>query len=230
MYGGNCTAGYVSSAMELTKQAQVRNIELINLFITNESLITRARNCLAHIFLQSDCTHLLFVDADIAFDANQILDMLDTDKDIICGLYPKKYIRWDSVAQAASMGVAPEHLSKYGCDFTVNAIDGQQVKLSALNKTPVQVKEAGTGMMLIKREVFDKLSEQTPSFKAGMSVMGMIGPEDYIKQHFETGVNPETHRMESEDFAFCRKWREQGGEVWVAPWVELKHIGTHVFG
>ena len=36
-------------------------------FLMNESLVTRARNALVWEFLQSDATHLMFIDSDIGF-------------------------------------------------------------------------------------------------------------------------------------------------------------------
>ena len=65
----------------------------INFRITtlrNESLVTRARNILTAMFLESDCSHLMFIDADIEFDAESILRALAYDKPIMAAAYPKK--------------------------------------------------------------------------------------------------------------------------------------------
>jgi hypothetical protein len=93
MYGGNCSGLYVSSLMELQIALSNNGISFSMEFLFNESLITRARNLLTYNFLNSKpSTHLLFIDSDIKFSANDVLSMLLADKDVICGVYPKKEI------------------------------------------------------------------------------------------------------------------------------------------
>ena len=91
MFGGQCTAGFASSLLNLQKY-----IPFAHSFISNESLITRARNMLAHSFLKSEATHLLFIDADVAFDAEDVAQMIKDCWDcvVVGGLYPKKMIDW----------------------------------------------------------------------------------------------------------------------------------------
>ena len=96
-YGGMITADYFKSCMQLVAIAASRKIELQFGTIGNESLITRARNTLVQLFMDGDYTHLMFIDADIAFDPNTVLRMLDFDKDVVCGVYPRKTIDWIKV-------------------------------------------------------------------------------------------------------------------------------------
>ena len=89
MYGGMCTGAYVQGL--LFTMAKMREVG-VNCFwcqITNESLITRARNELVRIFLEKEIDYLLFIDADIGFDQNAVAMLLAGDKDIACGIYPK---------------------------------------------------------------------------------------------------------------------------------------------
>ena len=81
MYGGNCTAGYASSMLNLSRVMPYEHN-----FVTNESLVTRARNMLTHNFLSTDCTHMLFIDADVAFDPQGIVKMVESDLPLIGGL------------------------------------------------------------------------------------------------------------------------------------------------
>lgn len=219
MYGGNCTAGYCSSMVNLGKVLPYQHM-----FVTNESLVTRARNALAHCFLQSDCTHMLFIDADVAFDADGIPQMLESGKDVIGGLYAKKQINWPKVLQTAAMGCPPDALSTYAADYYAEG----DIKLGY--HQPTEVRSIGTGLMMISRAAFEKLAADTKASKYGSALVGEIGKDTIVKQYFESGIDDETGEFLSEDYAFCQKWRNAGGTVWAAPWIRTMHIGTHNFG
>ena len=219
MYGGNCTAGYTSSMLNLAKV-----LPYDHNFITNESLVTRARNMLVHNFLASDCTHLLFIDADVAFDPHGVKKMLDADKDVIGGLYAKKYINWNRVFTAVKYGVQPELLSSNAYDYYVRG----EVRVGT--DKPVEVESVGTGLMMIKRQVFEKLKPETPVSKLGSTVVGQIAAQDKVYHFFDTGVDAQTGEFLSEDYAFCQRWKAKGGTIFAAPWVQTIHIGTHHFG
>ena len=90
MYGGMCHGFYTQALLSLNNILRDHKIDSMISFMFNESLITRARNALTHTFLKSDCTHLFFIDADIKFNPQDFLGMLMADKEIICGIYPKK--------------------------------------------------------------------------------------------------------------------------------------------
>ena len=94
MYGGLCYGFYMQSGLKLQTMCKDSGLNLSFSMLFNESLIQRARNLLAANFLKSDATHLMFIDADILFRPEDIFPMLEADKDIICGIYPKKEINW----------------------------------------------------------------------------------------------------------------------------------------
>lgn len=218
MYGGNCTAGYASSMLNLSGLMTYEHN-----FVTNESLVTRARNMLAHNFLSTDCTHLLFIDADVAFDSHGVVKMVESDLPLIGGLYAKKYINWGKVHAAANRGVTPENLHSAACDYYVRG----DVEIGS--DKPVEVLSVGTGLMLIKREVFETLRPDTPVSKLGSVVVGQIKSTDNVHHFFDTAVDNNTGEFLSEDYAFCQRWRVKGGKVYAAPWVSTVHIGTHHF-
>ena len=99
MYGGMCTGMYASAIMQLVGVCGQSGMMMYYSFMMNESLITRARNSMAHDFLKSDATHLMFIDADINFNPQDIPRMVQADVDIICGIYPKKEINWVQVSE-----------------------------------------------------------------------------------------------------------------------------------
>lgn len=228
MYGGLCYGYYAQALINLTKITH-GNMDVVYSFMFNESLITRARNALAHAFMKSDCTHLMFVDADIRFEATDIPPMISANKDIICGIYPKKEINWSSVKYAVDSGVSLENMKHHTGSFVVNLV-GYTGSVTVPMNQPVEIWNGGTGFMLIKREVFEKLSKRVPSYSNDvMDLGGTIKAQDKIMEYFATSIEEKTNRLLSEDYHFCNIWRKAGGKVWAAPWVRLGHIGTYAF-
>ena len=229
MYGGMCAGYYAQSLLSLQNLLRDNRIDTAASFLFNESLIQRARNALAHGFLKTDFTHLMFIDADIRFDPKDVLPMILADKPIICGIYPKKEINWSAVHAAAQAGVPPEELKKYSGSFVVNLVGyagEQRVELGQ----PCEIWNGGTGFMLIKREVFEQLKDKVPSYINDTNDLGGAIGQDRIYEFFATSIEPIGERLLSEDYHFCKIWREKcGGTVWAAPWAHLGHIGTHMF-
>jgi hypothetical protein len=201
-YGGNLTESTFMSFIKWSNTARQLGIDWTMETMTNESLITRARNTLTAKFLTNpDSTHLMFIDADIGWEPWHLLVMLNADKDVIGGLYPMKSIpiKW-----------------------CVNGFEGAKED-GALQ----EVSKTGTGFLLIKRHVFEKLNKH-PHVIPFKNDIGLPAELDaHMKTYFDTGVRE--NRYYSEDWAFCENWRDLGGEVWVDKRVLLKHSGTYVF-
>ena len=170
MYGGMCGGQYTRAMIEFQKVCSEYEIESEFFFLFNESLITRARNYCVDEFMRSDYTHLMFVDADIGFNPHDVLALAaiadpETDKDIVCGPYPKKVISWEKIKRAVDKGFAdenPQRLENYVGDYVFNPADGSSE--IALNE-PVEVLEGGTGFMMIQRKAFEKYEAAYPEFK-----------------------------------------------------------------
>ena len=228
MYGGMCAGYYAQSCLQLSTLLNQEGIGSSFSFMFNESLITRARNGLAKAFIKSDCTHLMFIDADIHFNPAAILKMIEADKDIICGIYPKKEIFWEGVEQAVKNGVATVDLKRYTGSFVVNLVDYQGSVTVPLGE-PVEIFNGGTGFMLIKRNVFEQLKGKVPTYTNDVADLGKQIGGEIIDEYFATSIEEGTNRLLSEDYHFCKTWRDNGGKVYAAPWAELSHIGTYAF-
>jgi hypothetical protein len=224
MYGGVCTGENALGHINATKLFLNKGIGYNWQFLYNESLITRARNGLVKMFYETNCTHLLFIDADISYRAEDILSMIDADKDIICGVYPKKRIAWEKINDALAKGVTGEDLKHYTGDLVINKLNYVDTPID--NKSePVEIFNGGTGFMLIKRSVFDLLKPHCPTYTNDM----LPGQKEVVTEYFATSIEPESNRLLSEDYHFCRLARLNGIKVWAAPWVELGHIGSYKF-
>lgn len=229
MYGGQCFGWYTSGMLGLQTVFAQSQIQMTYSTMYNESLIPRARNALTCAFLKSDCTHLLFIDADIKFEPIDVPPMIAANKEIICGIYPKKEINFESVARAVQAGAPPQALKHYTGAWVINLLNyADNVTVPA--GEPLEINNGGTGFMLIKREVFEKLMPTSEVYLNDVhDQAGTIGAKEEIYKFFDTPIEPETRRLLSEDYAFCYNWRKLGGKVWAAPWVRLGHAGTYLY-
>jgi len=202
-YGGMMTESTFLSFIKWSNTARQLGINWTVETLSNESLISRGRNTLTAKFLHNkESTHLMFIDSDIGWEAWHLLVLLNRDVDVIGGLYPMKSlpIKW-----------------------CVNGFEGAEEGDDGLQ----EVTKTGTGFLLIKREVFEKLDAH-PAVKPFANDIGL--PADlnpYMKTYFDTAVRE--GRYYSEDWTFCENWRDLGGKVWVDKRVLLKHTGTYVF-
>ena len=203
-YGGMLTESTFMSYIKWANTCRQLGLEWTMETMTNESLISRARNTLVAKFLNApQSTHLMFIDADIGWEPWHLLVMLNARKDVIGGLYPMKTlpIKW-----------------------VVNGFEGAKVSEDGNLQ---EVSKTGTGFMLVKRDVFEKM-DQHPAVKPFNNDIGLPKELDkHLKTYYDTAVRE--NRYYSEDWTFCENWRDLGGEVWVDKRVLLKHTGTYVF-
>lgn len=223
-----CTGFFTQSLITATKVLSDNNIDLSVSFLFNESLIQRGRNLLAHQFMQNEAaTHLMFIDADIKFNPADIVHMLRADKDIICGIYPKKEINWHTVEQAVKEGVPVDQLKNKTGSMVVNLV-GYEGQVTVPANEPLEIWNGGTGFMLIKKEVLVTMKEQLPAYRNDVKVLsGEI--TDWITEYFACAIEPGIERLLSEDYYFCWKAREHGIKIHAAPWVYLGHFGSYLF-
>lgn len=217
-YGGMMCTEYTESLLGLKEACLQYNIKLTCIFLGNESLIQRGRNTIAHHFLKTDASHLMFIDADQKFRANDIARMIKADKGIIGGAVPMKGINWDRVRQGAVLN--HPNLPALTGIFNINKLDGHDMMDPNL---PFQVRHVGTGFMLIRRDVFEKLQPHVGWYTNGGNTIGQDKIFDFFK------VQNVDNELLSEDYNFCQMYRQRGGTVWVAPWCELGHFGAYCF-
>jgi hypothetical protein len=222
MYGGIAKNNYVISLQNLVVKLSQLGHSVTTTTVGNESLITRARNTLAHKFMKSDSDALLFIDADHGWNADDVVRMIDSGKDVIGAIYPMKGINWENVRYAAIAG--KQDLAAYSGHFAANLLEAEQ---SFDVESPFKVKDIGTGMLFIQRSVFEKLKPHCGTYKHNsVGELGISFGEE-ISEYFFTKIEDDV--LLSEDYAFCHMWRDHGGDVWAAPWVTITHSGDYVF-
>lgn len=170
MYGGQCHGTFSRSMSDLSALCTHYGIQFRYYGLFNESLIPRGRNYICDEFMRSGDTHLMFIDSDIGFNANDVIAMLalqsedpDADPyDVLCAPYPKKCFAFEKIKMAVDKGFAdkdPNELEKFVGDYVFNPANGTTaIKLDE----PAEVLESGTGFMMIRRNTLQKFSEAYP--------------------------------------------------------------------
>lgn len=234
-YGGQLTEPYFRSTVKLLTFFNQHKIPLAFGTIANESLVTRARNVLLAYFLNSDYSHLLFIDADIEYKVEDVLKLYVHDKDVCVGAYPKKGVNWTHIKESILMDPARQHtpgqIGALGSDYAVNfKFTNKETKTVSVQNGLIELHDAGTGFMMIKREAILKMIEHYPELKYNNDVqMGGVDLKDNFYALFDTMIDPVDKRYLSEDYTFCRRWQGMGGDIWLDPSISLNHYGSFCF-
>jgi len=229
-FGGTVTQTYLQSIIACMAEAPALNLQLTLSTIGNDALVTRCRNTLLHQFLtMTDASHILFIDADIGFQASDITRLLEARKPVIGALYPLKEHLWNATTtHHQTTGEPPQTASlRYVGDC------------AAIYTTPppipglVPVAYAGTGFLLIARETLTTLIAAYPEtrYRRIDTPNTHTRTDTQADAHalFDCLIDPITGTYLSEDFAFCQRWRNTGGEIWLDRTIRLTHTGPTTF-
>lgn len=225
MYDGKCTCIYNFSMIKLfvlfEKLGIVSNFD----FIYNESLISRARNTLVNNFMNSEYEYLMFIDSDIGFDPENVIDLIYwAEKEnikIIGGVYPGKKIK-NNLLKKIINKVPVERAISSSYPYPVKIKNNLEIKNEVIKKKPIEVEELTSGFLLISKEVFLKIKEFYPEKK-------------YLQnQTLNTMFSYFDHKIDrngfylSEDYYFCELAISIGIKPYILPWINLDHSGFHV--
>ncbi len=164
-YGGLVSDKTAKGLFHLGKELRTAKVDHGLLTLSNESLITRGRSKIVNFFMNNtEYERILFIDADIGFNHKNIERLLMKDKEIVCGVYPIKDFLWNLAKEAIKKNpdITPLELERNSLRYAINFEDPQNINIE--NGYAV-VKDAATGMMLVKREVFNKLILSYPERK-----------------------------------------------------------------
>jgi hypothetical protein len=225
-YGGLVNLQFMQSVLALQTTCRERGVGLTVDLMGGDALITRARSRLAARFLaHAQATHILFCDADIGFAPENLFRLLAADKPLIGGVYPLKFIDWEK-ARAAAKADAPD-LPAAALGYVIRFIPTPDSSVE-IEDGMAKVAYVGTGFLLVARAAMQRLVEAHPELTAMMGDM-VDGRAEQAVMVFETMIEPETGQYLSEDYAFCRRWRDLGGEIWADTEAPLTHVGAAAY-
>jgi hypothetical protein len=224
-FGGQISAVYALSLLKLqTRMRAYRDCNFKVLMKDGDALITRARASLLSQFLDDpSATHLLFIDADIGFEPEQVLRLIECGAEMCAAVYPIKRIDWQRMKNALS-GAEPNPAASLQYAFEVedpNAI--------VANSGFIKVRYAGTGFLMIRRAAIERMCANYPQlrYKRDHSIDATTASDNRFAL-FECAIAEDGTYL-SEDFAFCKRWTDMGGEIWADLNSRLHHVGPMTF-
>ncbi len=207
-YGGVVTNAYFLSMIRTCAALTGRGIRHEVVTAAGDSLVARARNTLVSVFMTSGHSHLLFIDADIEWPWEAVIQLLGADKDVICGAYPKK--------------MTPRA-------YAVNFLGGTSPRDATSGL--IEIEAAASGFLMIRRDIFERMMAAYPETRYG-GTDGLSEQQNQLTYAlFDCLIDDSSgeRRYLSEDYGFCRRWRAIGGRIWLDPRIELKHHGATSF-
>jgi len=225
-FGGQISVLYAASLFRLQKLGRTyRDFNLKVLFKDGDALITRARASLISQFLDdANATHLLFIDADVGFEPEQVLRLIECGADMCAAIYPIKRIDWERVK--STIDAARPNPAAAALRYVFEVDDPDAVTASA---GFVKVRYAGAGFLMIRRAAIERMCAQYPQlkYKCDHSVDAATA-SDHRFALFECMIAEDGTYL-SEDFAFCKRWTDMGGEIWADLTSRLDHVGPLTF-
>lgn len=200
---GDIKAGCVSSLNAVQHNLLSNDISVDVAILSGSCHVDDARNDLCRMFLESEATHLMFIDADVEFSSKSVSTLLSFDEDIVCGVYPFK---------------------NNNLDFPVLYHDLENVKFD--DRGLIDVKGVPGGFMCIARKVIQTLYNKNKS-RGAWETKGDYGRLPIVEIFHRTVHMGRSRR--SGDLEFCAKAIRAGYKVYVAPNLEFTHVGDNLW-
>lgn len=206
-YGGVVSDKTTNALFKLGKQFVRNNIDHGILTLANESLISRGRSRIANFFINNtEFEYLFFLDSDVGFEADDVLKLLNYNKEMVCGAYPMKTIplKWN---------------------FTITEPKQREGDLVAIDKI-------GIGFSLIHRNVFIRIAKQYPELKyipTNESTTHNPTEQEYDNSYHYFHEMRQGDIYLPEDLSFFTRARNVGMQAWMDTSINLCHVGSHVF-
>jgi hypothetical protein len=242
-FGGTCYINYLVCLMKTMELFNRFQFPVQVEFCRNDSLVPRARNNLiARAMNDPAMTHMIFIDNDISWEPLEILKLILSDKDVIGGIYPLKRYNWQTILKdegnpyntnviqniinrkenshlknfLSDELMVRSNMVKYNVNYLTNTLE--------IKNNLAKVRHVASGFMMIKRTVIEEMFKAYPETKYVDDVNFLIGKEnEHAFALFDCRV--EDGHYFSEDWLFCKRWMDTGGEVFADVTVNLTHTG-----
>ena len=235
-YGGLVGEAYLKAMVRVGILFKQYDLNFTLCTIANESLITRGRNTLTAMFMSDPkFTDMMFIDADIHFEAESVIKMWaalhrpgSENVEVLVGAYPKKTINWEQIHRAVKNGASVEEMQQQQGSYVLNMRTDDKGRIP-LQDGLIPVYDGGTGFMMYKRQVIQKMFDKWPDLHYKNDLNTNPKHDPYMFALFDTVIDPTTRRYLSEDYTFCRRYQELGGTIWMDPSINLDHQGNYLF-
>ncbi len=231
-YNGDCSMGYAISLLKTyAASKEVSRLKLVHQHIPNDSCVARARNFLAATMMRDpSITHMLFIDADMSWEAEDVLRLIMADKPIIGAAIPMKKYKWDRLkhdkvkALLNDAKISKEEFERlikmHLLDYAVNLSENLETQNGTL-----EVKNISTAFMLIKRHVFVDMIKAYPQKKINNVPDGFPREfADTLYAFFDQENFDGTYLSTS--YSFCKRYKDIGGKIFADLSITVGHVGA----
>lgn len=210
-YNGQVSSKYTESLLMTCLLLSKHNIEFQIKFINNQ-IVTRARNMLSHLFMKGDFTHMLFIDADIVWNPDDVLKLLSHNEECVVGIYPNKAYHINSESNKASLMPSSKICVS-------NESKGHYLQ---------RLEYAATGFMLLRKAALQRIELDVDTFYLPNSSSDSESNLSKLYNYFDCNVVDENYL--TEDYYFSHLFNKNGGKIFFDKRINLIHIGNHEYG
>ena len=191
-YSGDVSAFYADSLINTINRLKNNEIQISHQFLVYQPVIQYARNTLVKQFLESENDEIIFIDSDQAWEPEDLIKLINSDKDIIGAAVHLK-----------------THDERYNVRFLNNNVDANGLLL---------VESVGTGFLKVSRNAMQKVFDYSDKYEYNGMLYSSVFELEIVNGQAVT-----------EDFVFCKKWEDLGGEVYIDTTLKSFHIGKDMW-
>lgn len=224
MYDDYAHRTYINSVLLLADALRGEGYSMNLITLGHDGSTAKAKNIAINIASQSESlAGVLFLDANVAVSPQDILSMIESKKDVVGALVPRKVMNWEQVKNAIVMNKT--NVEDYSGNFDISLVNDQEVSISYNECIPVR--DVNSDLMYISNSALEVLKPKCNTFNHSYSEKDS-GPQKVV-EYFKTSIDENSGEFLLEDRAFCELWRSTGEEVWAAPWVQAVKYGDYAF-
>lgn len=204
-YDGKVTTDYSQSLAESVRDATLYGIRCTASVMGNGAFIDLARNIFVRMFLETECTHLFFIDSDLKWESRAFLSLLAAGKPVCAGAYRKRQ--------------EPE-------EYPLRWVADENGHIT-MNGDWIMCDRVATGFLCIERSVLEEM------VKTAKIIRGQVhnGKKEEDNPRLFYTYLQDDGKFVGEDFAWCKDYCDQtGDQIWVWPdfdFVHNKHVGNY---
>ncbi len=228
---GQLTTRYAESLAQLCGALARAGIDY-DYKTTSAADLEMSRNYLASTALALEFTHILFADADMGFRPRAVERMLAHGKPFVAAVCVKRSLNLFAMLEDAAAADTREadwarkFISRH-MQFTGNplTVDGQP-RIEVHNGF-ARYHSIGMGLALIAREVLQQIVDRALAVRQRGTLF--TNRTEYPIYGFFNRLTDAEGNLAAEDYSFCHRWQQCGGEVWVMLDEPIFHVGTYAF-
>jgi hypothetical protein len=214
-YGSQVYTNYTESLIQTCMVLSMNNIQFTIKFINNQ-IVTRARNMLCSIFMNDpNFTHMMFIDADISWNPQDILKLFNHDLECVVGIYPNKCYYWKN----DKLTLMPSSKHNKHEEFS-------NLSMFSKNNDLIKIEHAATGFMLLTKNALKRIENDIDYFYLPPS----SDSKEMIKLYNYFDCNIVNHDYLTEDYYFSYLYNKNGGTIYADKTISLTHFGPHEYG